>query len=152
MPIIPKWSTVRQNIILSLRNTLKLPSEGEKKIERGEAGLAKVSRATAAPQWSFNWTPFVSKLNISVWAFKNLHKGGEREGKKRQRGGKQGRISSSTLFTQDIWWQCLIKALRWLMGSLPPPEQCLFKPAIEWKLIRESVGTQAYSLTEIHPH
>ncbi len=59
-------------------------SEGEKKTwGGGGAGLAKVSWAAPAPQWSFNWTPFVSKLNISVWAFKNLHKGGEREGKKR---------------------------------------------------------------------
>lgn len=31
------------------------------------------------------------------------------------------------------------------MGPLPPPEHCLFKPTIEWKLIRESVGTQAYT-------
>lgn len=59
-------------------------AKGEKKIGGGEAGLAKVSWAAPAPQWSFNWTSFVSKLNISVWAFKKRGKEKAKEEENRE--------------------------------------------------------------------
>ncbi len=107
--------------------TLSDWGRGRKEDRRRGAGLAKVSWAAPAQQWSFNWTPFVSKLNISVWAFKNPHKGGEREGKKRQKRSK----TRKSILLNSLRSGCLVavsyQSSEMTHGSLPPPEHRLLK-------------------------
>lgn len=123
-------------------------SDRQESNQRRRSRISRSVMCASAPQPSFNWNPIDSKLNISVWPFKKQHKREERRQRTDKKGGKRRRISSPPLVSSRIFGSNVLSR-RDTQGPLPPYERGLFNPAAEWRLIRKSVGTQAYGLMKI---